>query len=72
MTAGRRYTVGEAGPETFVPETSGFIIPNPSTVVNNYNTSKTVNPTVNATIGNQMDLAGVADALVQAVVEALQ
>ena len=36
VSAGMRYLVGEAGPEVFVPNTGGYILPN---TTNNYNLS---------------------------------
>jgi len=73
--AGRPVTVGEAGPETFVPESSGYIVPNPSTVSNMYhNTTSTtnVNTPVNATINSGMDLAALASVLEQTIVGLLE
>ena len=48
VRAGKPYTVGERGPETFVPATSGMIIPNGGRTVNIYVTGNT--------FGNRQDV----------------
>ena len=67
VTAGRPYTVGEAGPEVFIPDRPGLILPNwalnlPATAAGGgggvaLGPSTNINLTMNPVINNGMDVA---------------
>jgi hypothetical protein len=47
VQAGRRYLVGEVGPELFVPSTNGYVIPN-NQIQNNHHYNLTINTSARA------------------------